>query len=280
MAEGHTIHNLAGRLDRALAGEVPRVQSPAGTQDAISEALDGRRVLPADPHGKHLFLPFEGEEFLHVHLGMFGRFSVRLHRRTIKPTGPPLDLPIKGTLHLRLVTDLHTCELKAPMICELLDAEGAAAAHAKLGADPLRSDARPLEAYAALRASQQPIAHLLMEQSIIGGIGNVYRAEVLHRLQLDPFKPGAALTEEQFQAIWSDLLYLFPFGAASGRILTREDDLDRWRAQVASGSAGRPTPHYAVYQRAGRACPRCGEIVQAQQLLGRRLFWCLGCQTR
>ncbi len=122
MAEGHTIHALARRFSAALVGEPTRALSPQGTFALEAAALDGRVARSAQAYGKNLVVDY-GDTWLHVHLGMFGRFQVRLHRR-VRPSSPPLDLPLRGEVRLRLVTLRHVGDLRAPTRCELLDAAG------------------------------------------------------------------------------------------------------------------------------------------------------------
>ena len=200
MAEGHAIHHLARRLE-PLAGTTVRASSPSGAADDLAAIFDRRTPLLAEAHGKHLFWPFEGAPTLHLHLGMFGRVQVRRHRRVPRPGGPPTDLPVHGSVRLRLTEQVRNVDVKAPTICEALGAAGVAAAHARLGEDPLRPDADPDRAWAKLAASGRPIADLWMDQSQIAGVGNVYRAEVLHRAAQDPFTPGRTLGRERFDAL-------------------------------------------------------------------------------
>ena len=75
MPEGHTLHRLAGQLSTAFAGQVVQVSSPQGRfADAVH--VDGTRLLGAASEGKHLFLEFERDLFVHVHLGLIGKFDV------------------------------------------------------------------------------------------------------------------------------------------------------------------------------------------------------------
>ncbi len=118
-----------------------------------------------------------------------------------------------------------------------------------------------------------------MDQSVIAGIGNVYRAELLHRAGLDPFIAGHNLDRASFERLWADTVALMAVGADANRIYTTSVDLDWARGLLEQGQTPpRRRPTYAVYLRTGRPCPRCGQPVQSQLLSGRRLFWCAGCQ--
>ena len=278
MPEGHTIHALARRLDAAYVDSVVAATSPQDRFTAGAELLDGSVWQGAEAYGKHLLihldLPRElAGTRLHVHLGLFGRFSVRQHRRTARPA--PDDLPVRGQVRLRLVNDSHVGDLRGPTACAFIDPDEVAALVGRLGPDPLREDADPEAAWRTISRSRRVIGALLMDQSVIAGVGNVYRAEVLHRAHLDPFTPGRDVPREVYDALWADLVRLMAVGVEVGSIVTREDDLERtlhWEGR------GRFRASYEVYRRAGRECRRCGERIVAAQLVARTVTWCPGCQ--
>ena len=111
----------------------------------------------------------------------------------------------------------------------------------------------------------------LMDQARIAGIGNVYRAEILFRHRISPFRPGTGLTPEDWAGLWPDLVTLMRAGVRSGRIVTT-DPVDR-----PSGRVRRETSHY-VYRRDGLPCRRCGTPISRTEMVGRNLFWCSTCQ--
>ncbi|MGL5852889.1 MAG: Fpg/Nei family DNA glycosylase, partial [Phycicoccus sp.] len=230
--------------------------------------------------GKHLFVRMAGEpSVLHVHLGLFGRYSVRQHRR--HDTGePPTDLPVRGAVRLRLTTRVHVADLRGAVACELLAPPEVDALIARLGPDPIRDDADGDLAWARLSRSRRPLAALLMDQSVVAGIGNVYRAELLHRGALDPFVAGRDLDRGAWERLWRDTCDLMAVGAATGRIFTDDAELASARDSLVRGEpVSRRRPRYAVYRRTGRPCPRCGAVVIRADLAGRALHWCPGCQT-
>jgi formamidopyrimidine-DNA glycosylase len=150
---------------------------------------------------------------------------------------------------------------------------------ATLGPDPLRTDADPELAWSRLHRSGRPIAALLMDQSVLSGVGNVYRAEVLYRNRIDPHRPGKRLTRRSWSAIWSDLVTLMPIGVRDGRIDTVRDA----HTPEAMGRPPRVDDHGGevyVYRRGGQACFVCGSRIRTEVLAGRNLFWCGRCQRR
>jgi endonuclease-8 len=145
---------------------------------------------------------------------------------------------------------------------------------ARLGPDPLRPDADPDRAWQRIRRSRAPIAGLLMDQAVVAGIGNVYRAELLYRHRVDPFRPGTSLRPSRWAAMWEDLVTLMADGVRTGVIRTvRPEDL------TTAGQRDGERVSY-VYRRAGEACRVCGTRVRVQDLHGRNLYWCPRCQPR
>jgi len=284
--EGHSLHRLARSLTRSFAGRPVASSSPQGRFAGEAARLDGRVLEAAEAYGKHLFVRFEGEDVVHVHLGLYGTMI-----RGSAPADPP-----RGLVRWRIEGTRWFADLRGPTACELMGPAGRDAIVARIGPDPLRRDAEPERARRRIAASRAPIAALLMDQSVIGGIGNVYRAELLHRHGVSPFLEGLALPPEVFDAMWADLVLLMRDGVRRGRIVTLDaadveamaaldadrpapDDpeLDGGEDTVARRRLRRSTGVY-VYRREGRACLRCGSVVSAQDFHGRRLFWCPGCQ--
>ncbi|GAA0956521.1 Fpg/Nei family DNA glycosylase [Actinocorallia libanotica] len=267
MPEGHVIHRLARRLTEAFAGEPVAAASPQGRFSEGAALLHGRPLLAAEAHGKHLFAGFPAG-WLHVHLGLYGKFAWG---------EPPAPAPV-GQIRLRLVGEKAYCDLRGPTVCELLTPGEKDALHARLGPDPLRPDADPDRAWATVSRSRQPISALLMDQKVVSGVGNIYRAEVLFRHRIDPRKAGKDLTPREWKAIWADLVSLMADGVEAGRI-------DTVRPEHMPEAMGRPPRVDAhggevyVYRRAGLPCLVCGLAVRTESLQARNLFWCPGCQN-
>ena len=283
MPEGHTIHALADRLVRAFGERPVEVTSPQGRFTADAALLDGRVLEGALADGKHLFVDID-DRILHVHLGLIGTFPViPFEQRPPEPV---------GAVRLRLVGEGHYADLRGPMVCALIDEQARASVRAALGPDPLDPKADPQLALARLRRTGRGIGALLMDQAVVAGVGNVYRCEILHRHRIDPFTPGKALSEELWWDIWNDLVRLLHVGVAFGQILTLDDQLVEAERMIGDGSAVPITEsltgerlgdyferRFSTYKRAGEPCPRCGTTLRSEQVAGRTLYWCPGCQT-
>ncbi|GAC1608204.1 MAG: Fpg/Nei family DNA glycosylase [Mycobacteriales bacterium] len=264
MPEGHTIHRLARDHRSLLVGKTVRVTSPQGRFAAGAALLDGSVVTGIEPYGKHLWYRFDNGQLLHIHLGLYGKFA----------TGelPPPD--VRGALRVRLTTDQAWLDLRGPTHCDLVTPADRRAVLGRLGPDPLRASADPGLAWARITRTKTAIGQLLMDQSVLAGVGNVYRAEVLYRSGLSPFRPGRDVDRQTWDAMWADLVVLMKAGVRANRIVTTERaDRDR-----RSGVARRADSHY-VYRRDGQPCRRCGAEVRTQVMAARNLFWCPACQA-
>ena len=264
MPEGHTIHKLAKDQGAILVGHPVSVSSPQGRFATGAEMLTGRVCEGLQPYGKHLFYAFEGEQLLHVHLGLYGKWTTGV--------GPPPEP--RGALRVRLVAGDHWLDLRGPTACELMTPPERDTVLARLGPDPLRKDADSGLAWARIAKSKRAVGELLMDQKVLAGVGNVYRAELLFRARVSPFRPGTALSLPEWDAMWEDLRVLMRAGVRAGRIVTT-DPADRERR---SGAARRQDAHY-VYRRHALPCRRCGTAVKTQVMAGRNLFWCPACQA-
>ncbi len=275
MPEGHTLHRLAGALDEAFGGRVVRVTSPQGRFAAEAAALDGATFEGAEAWGKHLFCDLGADRYVHVHLGLYGKHDVHVDEAGEVP--PPV-----GQVRMRLVASgdgrpAAYADLRGATACELVTGAGRAAIVARLGPDPLRDDAEPARAWARIERSRTPIAALLMDQKVLAGVGNVYRAEVLFRHRLDPYRPGTSLRRRQYDAVWADLVDLMREGVRTGRIDTVRPE----HTPEAMGREPRRDDHGGevyVYRRTGQPCFVCGSAVRTAELVARNLFWCPRCQ--
>lgn len=261
--EGHVIHRHARLQAASLGGGPIEVSSPQGRFAAGAAVIDGRRIEAIDALGKHLFYRFEGDEALHVHLGLFGRF------RTFKKG--PAELTANTRLMLRGDAAIT---LIGPTVCELIGETDEAKLRDRLGPDPLDPSADPTRFVEALGRRTVPIGAALLDQSALAGIGNVYRAEILFRVRIDPHRPARELSGEERMAIWEESVEQLRRGERSGRIVTV--DLADVGATRASDLPRRERVY--VYRRAGRPCRRCDATIVSTRMAGRSVFSCPACQ--
>ncbi|MGK2903057.1 MAG: Fpg/Nei family DNA glycosylase [Mycobacterium sp.] len=264
MPEGHTLHRLARRHQKRFGRKPVIVSSPQGRFEDGAAAVSGRVLRRADAWGKHLFHHYDGGEVVHVHLGLYGTFT---------EAELPLDEPV-GQVRMRMIGAEHGTDLRGPTVCEVIDAGAVDDIVARLGPDPLRADADPGLAWTRIAKSRRTIGALLMDQTVIAGVGNVYRSELLHRHHIDPFRPGTDIDADEFAAMWTDLVALMKVGVRRGKIVAIRPEDDHGAPAYGPGR-----PRTYVYRRAGDPCRACGTTVRTAQLEARSVFWCPSCQT-
>lgn len=272
MPEGHIIERIAREHTREFRGQRIAVSSPQGRFAEGAALLDGHVLLGVAALGKHSFHRFgasgavrgRGDLFLHVHLGLYGKWNGGLI---------PVPDPV-GAIRVQFVGEQSWAQLRGATVCEVLHKDEVAEIRERLGEDPLHSKDGGVRAYQRLCGSARAIGLALMDQAVVAGVGNVYRAEVLFRHAVSPFTPGSAIGEDLWRAIWDDLVRLMRRGVRAGRIVTTEPE-DRRRR---SGPA-RDDDQYYVYRRAGLPCRRCGTPVSATDMANRNLYWCPTCQS-
>lgn len=267
MPEGHTLHRLARLHQRRFAGAPVTVSSPQGRFDAAA-AVNGRVLRRATAWGKHLFHHYTDGPVVHVHLGLYGAFT-----EWERPDDGSLPDPV-GQVRMRMVGAEYGTDLRGPTVCELLDVSQVDDVVARLGPDPLRSDADPAWPWRRISKSRRPIGALLMDQTVIAGVGNVYRNELLFRHNINPHRPGLKISEAEFADAWTDLVALMKVGLRRGKIHVIRPEHDH-----GPPSYGRGRPRTYVYRRAGDPCRVCGETIRTAILEGRNLFWCPSCQV-
>jgi endonuclease-8 len=265
--EGHTIHRLAARHRELFAGDVVQVSSPQGRFATGAALLSGHRLADTEAVGKHLLHHFDSGLVLHVHLGLYGRFT---------DGARPVPAPA-GLVRVRMASARHWLDLRGPAACEVLDEAQVATLRARLGADPLRDDTDPLPAYEKISRTNRPIFALLLDQTIVAGCGLIYANEVLFRAGLAPTVPGREITREHWDRMWPDLRALMKEGVAKGRI----DTVHTEHTPEAMRRAPRVDRHGGevyVYRRPGQPCLVCGTPIARGPLAGRNLYWCPNCQ--
>jgi endonuclease-8 len=332
MPEGHSVHRIARQFDRNFVGRAVTASSPQGRFAEGAHIISGRTATAVRAVGKQMFLEFDDDLWLRVHLGMYGawdfagevvvdptiasangrmgqtnqrgtqlevpildaagensltsigaprraRVRVRMSEQTtgLADEGEVWPPPVVGQVRLRLLTEITAADLRGPTACQLQTPDEVAATIAKLGPDPLVDDiATGEEAFAAVvRRKPTPIGQLLMDQSVVSGIGNVYRAELLFRARQNPHTPGREVREDVVRDLWRDWVRLLAIGVETGQMMTMGDlDPEAYRAAMAH----RDDRHW-VYHRAGLPCRVCGTAIVVEEMATRKLYWCPKCQA-
>ena len=182
-----------------------------------------------------------------------------------------------GQVRVRLLTDTVSADLRGPTACEVLDPAQVDAVMSRLGPDPQLDDTPEAEQRFVDTVRKKPtrIGLLLMDQSVVSGIGNVYRAELLFRARINPHAPGKSLSVQSLRALWRDWAHLLAIGVATGQMMTM-DDLDKDDYLLAMKN--RADRHW-VYKREGLPCRICGTHITLEEMGARKLYYCPSCQA-
>jgi endonuclease VIII len=264
MPEGNTIHRLARRHTLEFARRHVRASSPQGRFSREAARLDGRLFLRAEAYGKHLFHHWSGGLVVHVHLGMAGWF----YRWRGEAPDP------RPSVRLRLATRDVTTDLIGPPTCELIAEFARRSLIARLGPDPLRDDFDPDRALAFLvKRPRRPIGDALLDQRLMAGVGNIYRAEALFLSGIHPRRPSGSLTAFEWEDLWRNTRRLMRRGVFRERTRT-----------ITPGEPAHPMslrgPEEAFYVYQEEVCRRCASDIEEFPQSARRMFACPRCQPR
>ena len=259
MPEGHTIHRAARDHHKLFCNQKLAVSSPQGRFADGASILDGQTCLSVEAFGKHLIYHFDHGDALHIHLGLFGRI-----RKRRLPVGEP-----RGAVRVRFVGETHVIDINGPTICRVLTKPELLSLIDRIGPDVLRSDANPDSAYKKIAKSKSPIGRLIMDQSVMAGIGNIYRSEILWRQAIHPETPGRLIDQPTFERIWKDAKSLLEIGVKRNAIVTVDNKppaKSRYRERVNIFAKDK--------------CPKCSNVIRRFEINGRRTFVCEYCQPK
>ena len=243
------------------------VDSPQGRFSDGAAELNGRRLEGVDALGKHLFHRWEGDLTVHIHLGLFGKFKV-FSDAASAPS------PTEGT-RMRWRGDVGAMHLSGPTVCEIISGEQEEALRNRIGPDPLAVRKGDLDrVMSSLSRRSAPIAQVLLDQAVVAGIGNVYRAEFCFLAGIDPRRPAREVSETSAEELWDLSVRLMKIGERIGRIVT----VDPAEVGVRKPGDLRRGNRLYVYKRAGQPCRRCSTPILSAVLATRRVWWCPSCQ--
>ena len=239
----------------------PRVGNDADDDPDDSADDDTGDNTGDDEKNESRRLAAENGTIIHVHLGRLGGYRYHEHTAT---GGPP---PATPACRMRLTTPRLTVDLSGPTTCQAVSPAQRQAVLDRLGPDPLRPGTRPTAAWERIRNSTKPIGALLLDQSVIAGLGNIFRAEILFRLRIDPRVKGSDLTKKQFDAIWKDSVAMLRAGVKYGWIITtRPRDIGKPLAKATQND------RFYVYKR--KTCRVCAGPIRTLTLGGRTIYYC------
>lgn len=265
MPEGHVLHREARLQGKRFNGQRLEAASPQGRFAEGAAQLDGQVLDGIDAKGKHIFYRFEAGDVLHIHLGLYGKFRAQ---KTPFPEPSP-------NARLVLSTETDRVHLAGPTACNLLtDAEAAKVAD-RLGPDPILAPSDGgAQIVERLRRRTIPIGAAILDQKVIAGLGNVYRAELLFLIGLHPFRRANTVDPELIEELWQLSVSQLKAGERAGRIVTVDP------AELGAPTKAKLTnaERLYAYKRDGKPCRRCDDLIHSADIDGRNIWWCPTCQ--
>jgi formamidopyrimidine-DNA glycosylase len=242
-----------------VALDAPRLLESV-SRAGLARALEGSRFVSSCRHGKHLFLGLERNGWLALHFGMTG-------------TLVPLATGAKKPQYTRLRIDFGDGGGLAYTSVRLLGRIGLTddvrtfVAERRLGPDALdrRFDRRAFERIIAGRNAATPIKAVLMDQSLVAGIGNIYADEILFQARVHPLTSVGRMTSAQVRAVHR----------SAGRVLKAAIEC---RADSEHLAQRLPRGFLLRVRSPGGRCPRCRQRLATFKLAGRTGYYCWRCQ--
>lgn len=182
-----------------------------------------------------------------------------------------------GQVRVRLLNETVCADLRGPTACEVLNPSEVDAVIQRLGPDPANANTAAERRRFVERAHKKktPIGLVLMDQSVVAGIGNVYRAEMLFRAELNPHTPSNQVDPTVLEAMWDDWAHLLEIGITVGQMVT----IDGLTGEDYVRALRERDERHWVYKLEGTPCKRCGTNIVLEEFGARKLYWCPGCQT-
>jgi formamidopyrimidine-DNA glycosylase len=256
--------HLVGQVVRAVHAQPVALRRPLEPA-LLTAALTKQSVLSARRRGKYLLADLGSGDRLFVHLGMTGRLTVCSPEAALAPH-THLRLGLENGRELRFI------DPRRFGFVTILDrgAEDRDPSLARLGMEPL-SPAFPDRLPQLVRPRSAPVKSLLLDQSLVAGVGNIYAAESLWRAGIHPARKGRCISVPRLEALGRHLQAVLGEAIEMGGTTVRD-------FATPEGGSGYFAIQLAVYGRAGQGCQRCGAKLKSRPIGGRATVWCGRCQ--
>lgn len=272
MPEGPEIRRAADRIEQQIGGRViddAWFAFPELAEQAAS--LMGARVTRVDTWGKAMLIRFSDQRVLYSHNQLYGVW--KLHREDKPPN-------TKRALRVRLSAEGRCASLYSASDISLWHAEKLTEHPflARLGPDLLSQEVAPSDVHQRLnlvRFHKRSLGALLLDQGLVAGLGNYLRSEILFFAQLSPRARPVDLSHEQQQTLVDCILGVTRQAYQSAGVTNRK----AWIEQAKAAGEPRRQWRFAVFERAGLECHRCGAVVERKMVGSRRLYSCPNCQS-
>jgi formamidopyrimidine-DNA glycosylase len=227
-------------------------------------ALAGRAILAAARRGKYLVLSLDNDQYMTIHLRMTGRLF-------LLPAGAAARAHTRIVWSLSDGNDVHFVDPRKFGRVALLDPAGLQRLHDRLGPEPFDIGVEDLARRLARRSPA--IKTILLDQSVLAGVGNIYADEALHAAAVSPQRPARSLSDDEVRRLRAAVRDVL-LSAVERHGTTLSDEQFRGL----EGHIGENQGYLAVFRRTGQPCPRCGAAIQRTRLGGRSTHFCATCQ--
>jgi formamidopyrimidine-DNA glycosylase len=250
---------VEGRIIEKVSIEWPRTVEPTAPP-AFCKQVQGRRLEKIDRHGKWLIFRLDGDRNLLVHLRMTGGFYLS-EGALKKGTYDRAILQLSGGLNLHFRDPRKFGRWRL------------AVSHEGLGPDALTVTKK--EFFRALENQNKALKALLLDQSFVAGVGNIYADEALFEARLDPRRKSGSLNDTEKLALYKAVTKVIKTG-----VRNKGTSLGAGQGNYVdlNGEAGGHREKVKVYGRAGKPCAICGQPLHKTQIACRTTVFCVHCQ--
>jgi formamidopyrimidine-DNA glycosylase len=250
---------VEGRTIEKIHIEWPRTVEPL-TPSAFCKQVQGRKLEQIDRHGKWLIFRLDGKENVLVHLRMTGGFYLT---QGVLKKGPH----DRAVLQLSGGLNLHFRDPRKFGRWRLADAPDG------LGPDALTVTKKQF--FQALEGQNKVLKALLLDQSFVAGVGNIYADEALFEARLDPRRRSRTLLEDEISKLWKAVRRVIEAG-----VRNKGTSLGAGQGNYVdlNGEAGGHHKKVKVYGRAGQPCTVCKQPLHKTQITQRTTVFCAHCQ--
>jgi formamidopyrimidine-DNA glycosylase len=233
--------------------------------ELLGARIIGQQVIAIGRRGKYLLVHLDSEQTLIIHLRMTGQLAVVAD-----------DSPVLSGLHLRAVFDLadgrHLTFTDARKFGRIWLVDAIEQVVGKLGPEPLDWTFTPEVLAERLRKRRVAIKALLLDQTVVAGVGNIYADEALFMAGIHPLRPASSLTGDEIARLCDAIRAVLQESIDERGTLLRD-------YRTPYGQDGAYQNRLRVYQQTGQPCPRCGALIERIRVTQRGTHFCPRCQS-
>lgn len=260
---------VVGKVIAKIWWDTPKMLKPS--PQVFINLVKNQKLTCVDRRAKLLLFCLSNGSILTTHLKLSGRLLYR-------PAGFPPDEYVHVILRFSDGSQLRFSNARKFGYMEVFNSTPAqqrskiAQIKEKYGPEPL-DDLEWEEFYEILKGGRRKVKVLLMDQSCISGIGNIYANEALWMAKIHPETPANRISREKAKRLFEALELVLKEALAEG------GSSDNWYRQI-HGEKGHYQEHFKVYQRTGKPCRRCGTRIEYAKVSQRGTFYCPHCQSK